>query len=228
MLCCTSLAQPIAGPSFPCGAFYSAHPATHAAIRTPPQAQPGVPACPPTGKGKGKRSTQAAKGGGRHSGRGCSTAAAAVDAPPFLSYNDPDPGNPLPAFAAPKFSPTRPAGLHLEGPHIRNTMVKPIEFFRLFFTQEMVDKIVLHTNTYGYIHITSKKYTNLDGSWKETTSDEIFRLIALLIYFGLVKATGEVLEYINSLPRTVGSSHHAQQDTIPSPHGLTTCGRPHN
>ena len=74
----------------------------------------------------------------------------------------------------------------------------------------MVDKTVLHTNTYAYIHITSKKYTNLDESWKETTSDEIFRLIALLIYFGLVKVTGEVLEYINSLPRTVGSSHHAQ------------------
>lgn len=53
-------------------------------------------------------------------------------------------------------------------------------------------------NTYAYIHIThyaSKKYTNLDGSWKETTSDEIFRLIALLIYFSLVKVTGEVDKY---------------------------------
>ena len=69
-----SVAQPIAGPSFPCGAFYSAHPATHAAISTPPQAQPGVPACP----AKGKSGTQAAKGGGCRSGRGCSTAAAVV------------------------------------------------------------------------------------------------------------------------------------------------------
>ena len=77
-------------------------------------------------------------------------------------------------------------------------MVKPIEFFCLFFTQEMVDKIVLHMNTYAYIHITqyaSKKYTNLGGSWKETFSDEIFRLIALLIYFSLVKVTGEVDKY---------------------------------
>lgn len=39
-----SVAQPIAGPSSPCGIFYSAHPATHAATRTPPQAQPGAPA----------------------------------------------------------------------------------------------------------------------------------------------------------------------------------------
>ena len=192
-----SAAQPIAGPSFPCGTFYSAHPATHPATHTPPLAQPGVPACPATGKGKGKRGTQAPKGGGRRTERVCSTAAAAADAS-FLCYNDPDPSNPLPTFAAPKFAPTRPVGLHLEGPHIRNTMVKPIEFFCLFFSQEMVDKIVLHMNTYAYIHITqyaSKKYTNLGGSWKETFSDEIFRLIALLIYFSLVKVTGEVDKY---------------------------------
>ena len=28
-------------------------------------------------------------------------------------------------------------------------------------------------------------YTSSDGSWKETTADEIKRLIALLIYMGL-------------------------------------------
>ena len=41
----------------------------------------------------------------------------------------------------------------------------------------MVNKIVLHTNTCAYIHIThdtSHKCTNLDGSWRETTSDEIY------------------------------------------------------
>ena len=31
-----SVAQPIAGPSFPCGTFYSAHPATHAATAPHP------------------------------------------------------------------------------------------------------------------------------------------------------------------------------------------------
>ena len=41
----------------------------------------------------------------------------------------------------------------------------------------MVDKIVLHTNIYAYIHITqytSKKYTTLDGNSKETMSYEIW------------------------------------------------------
>ena len=49
--------------------------------------------------------------------------------------------------------------------------------FLFVFTQEMVDKIVLHTNIYAYIHITqytSKKYTNLDGNSKETMSYEIW------------------------------------------------------
>ena len=43
----------------------------------------------------------------------------------------------------------------------------------------MVDKIVLRTNIYTNIHIakyTSKKYTNLDGSSKETISYEIWVL----------------------------------------------------
>ena len=74
-------------------------------------------------------------------------------------------------------------------------MVKPLDFFQLFFIREMVESIVLHTNSFGNIHIASegyKTYTRSDGSWQETTSEEIHRLIALLIYFGLVKLVGRV------------------------------------
>ena len=77
-------------------------------------------------------------------------------------------------------------------------MVKPLDFFQLFFIREMVESIVLHTNSFGNIHIASegyKTYTRSDGSWQETTSEEIHRLIALLIYFGLVKLVGEVKKY---------------------------------
>ena len=34
-----------------------------------------------------------------------------------------------------------------------------------------------------------------DGSWQDTTSYEIHRLMALLIYFGLVKVVGDVDKY---------------------------------
>ena len=86
-------------------------------------------------------------------------------------------------------------------PHItpsRNRMVRPIEFFRLFFTNEMVESIVLHKNTYAYLHIVSgsqSSYTRSDGSWRETLSDEINRLIALLIYFGIVNVVWSVDKY---------------------------------
>lgn len=54
----------------------------------------------------------------------------------------------------------------------------------------MVSNICKHTNSYANEHIISgshKSYTQSDGSWKDTTPEEINRLMALLIYFGLVK-----------------------------------------
>ena len=54
--------------------------------------------------------------------------------------------------------------------------------FLFVFTQEMVYKIVLHTIIYAYIHITqytSKKYTNLDVSSKETMSYETWPVLRL-------------------------------------------------
>ena len=52
----------------------------------------------------------------------------------------------------------------------------------------VVDSICRHS--YAKEHIvagTHTSYTQSNGSWKDTTPDEINRLIALLIYFGLVK-----------------------------------------
>ena len=42
---------------------------------------------------------------------------------------------------------------------------------------------------------THQTYAKADGSWKDVTPDEIKRLIALLIYFGLVKVVGAVEKY---------------------------------
>ena len=103
----------------------------------------------------------------------------------YQSYDDPDIGNPLPAF-----TPSRPTGIHFGQPLLRRTMTKAIEFFHLFFTVEMINSICKHTNTYANEHMvegTHQTYAQADGSLKDTTPDEINRLIALLIYFGLVK-----------------------------------------
>ena len=189
----TPVQEPVDRPSLSTGLFYSTRAATRVAPRAEPHAASSSP--PQVGKGKGTGGNQS-RGKGPAASAAVAQAAANAEAA-FLSYDDRDVGNPR-EYPLPQFTPAREPGIHLEGPLLRNTMVKPMEFFRLFFTNEMVDSIVLHTNTYADIHIASgsrETYTQGDGSWRETTADEINRLIALLIYFGLVKVVGDVDKY---------------------------------
>ena len=76
-------------------------------------------------------------------------------------------------------------------------MKKAIDFFNLFFTVEMINSICTHTNSYANQHIFegTQTYAKTDGSWQDVTPDEIKKLIALLIYFGLVKVVGNVEKY---------------------------------
>ena len=123
------------------------------------------------------------RGGGR---RGKEPAAVGS----YLSYNDPDVRNPLPAF-----TPSREPGVHLGVPNLRNTMVSALDFFQLYFTPGLVDEIVQQTNTYAYIQIAKENsnklcYSESDGSWRDATPNEILRLIGILIYFGIVSVKG--------------------------------------
>ncbi|KAL9952183.1 hypothetical protein ACROYT_G039398 [Oculina patagonica] len=144
-------------------------------------------------------------GGGRHQERGVGRrparkrrqgggqVAAPDDDNDFPSYDDPDQGNQLPLF-----HPHRPTGVHIGRAVLRNTMTRAVDFFRLFFTVEMIKQIVTHTNAYAYERIieeTHQWYAQKDGSWEEVTPDEIERLIALLIYFGLVRVGFSVERY---------------------------------
>jgi len=62
-------------------------------------------------------------------------------------------------------------------------MTTALEFFHLFFTNEMVHDICRHTNSYAnelIIAGSHSSYTKADGSWKDANPEEINRLIALL------------------------------------------------
>lgn len=62
----------------------------------------------------------------------------------------------------------------------------------------MVNSICEHTNSYAQLRIfegTHQAYAQSDGSWKDVTPDEINRVIAMLIYFGVVKVGGNVDRY---------------------------------
>lgn len=59
----------------------------------------------------------------------------------------------------------------------------------------MINVIVTHPNSYTNEHIfsrTHQSYTKPDGSWEDATADDIKQLIAILIYFGIVKVVGDV------------------------------------
>ena len=149
------------------------------------------------GRGRGRGSGRGAgrgtgRGAGRGRGRGRHPGAdrGDTDEANFQSYDSPDTPNPLPPF-----SPTRPPGVHFGRPLLRNAMTRAVEFFYLFFTVEMIDSIVAHTNSYAQEKIFSgsfSTYAQPDGSWKDVTADEIKRFIACLIYFGLVNVRGDV------------------------------------
>ena len=73
--------------------------------------------------------------------------------------------------------------------------MSPLDFFQLYFTPGLVDDIVQHTNAYAYIEVANENsnkrcYTGSARSWRDTTPDEILRLIGLLIYFGFVDVKG--------------------------------------
>ena len=77
-------------------------------------------------------------------------------------------------------------------------MVTALECFLLFFTDTIIGDIVRHTNSYAWGHVAQTScttYTNPDGSWNGTNIEEIKRLIALLIHFGLVKVGGQCSNY---------------------------------
>ena len=73
-----------------------------------------------------------------------------------------------------------------------------MEFFKLFFTHQIVSSIVAHTNSYAFIKVASggySNYTDSHGDWNLTNNDEIYRLISLLIYFSLVTIRFSVQKY---------------------------------
>ena len=69
------------------------------------------------------------------------------------------------------------------------TVTTELEFFHLFFTPELIESVVSHTNSYAFMKLAAgghSTYATSEGSWQTTIVDEINHLIGLLIYFGLV------------------------------------------
>ena len=69
-------------------------------------------------------------------------------------------------------------------------MKRAVDFFRLFFTLDIINQICEHTNTYGWCVIGKKPYYgDKHGAWLESNPEEINKLIALIVYMGLVNVS---------------------------------------
>ena len=74
------------------------------------------------------------------------------DPPPvvtYKSYDDEDEGNPCDQFPPSPFTPARPPGIQFEQPLLRGRIHTATEFFKLFFTEELPNDIVKHTDNYA-------------------------------------------------------------------------------
>ena len=93
------------------------------------------------------------------------------------SYESEDKANVLPNFES-----VRAPGIHCDMLILRT--VKELDFFQLYFTDEVISNIVKYTNSYAWktIH-NKKKYASADGSWKGTNNEEnaIVKYAMLLI-----------------------------------------------
>ena len=59
---------------------------------------------------------------------------------------------------SPQFTPERPSGNHFPRPVLRNVMTTAVEFFKLFFTAELVSNIGNYTNSYAYGRIADGRH----------------------------------------------------------------------
>lgn len=86
----------------------------------------------------------------------------------------------------------------LTGPAM-NLGMKPSadQVWRLFFTPEIVNKIVTHTNAKLDV-IRSKLINTNDASYKVTSQDEIYALFGLLIFCSIFKSSREALSSLFS------------------------------
>ena len=107
----------------------------------------------------------------------------------YKSYDDKDDGEPRTQEL--RFKPVRPPGVQLENVRTRQgatTMTKAIDFFKLFFTFEVISRICDYTNAYADAHIGDREtYSLSDGTWNKVNPDDMWSLIGLLIYMGLVR-----------------------------------------
>ena len=97
-----------------------------------------------------------------------------------------------------------PAGPNLP-PHFDANVAKPVDYFTLFFMEDLLSDIVTHSNAYAKWSIRQKKLLNpdyVDKQWSDDGSNDI-NLAELKAYFGILIILGinPVRQYKNAFSK---------------------------
>ena len=132
---------------------------------------------------RGSARVQAARsrrGRGRNSGTSSARARSTDQHKDVCGWSDADTA-PSPCL----FSPIRDSGAQFPEDF---TPSNEASFFCLFFTHSLMAALANFTNAYAWCRIPEKpNYADKDGAWIPTTADEMYRLVALIIYMSVFR-----------------------------------------
>jgi len=79
-------------------------------------------------------------------------------------------------------------GQKTNGPQVPVHCVTPLQFFRLFFTSEMINKITAETNAYAKEKIANKTVSRLSiwHGWYDVVEEEMLAFLGLIINMGVI------------------------------------------
>ncbi|XP_062312170.1 piggyBac transposable element-derived protein 4-like [Osmerus eperlanus] len=129
----------------------------------------------PPQRGSASRRRPRGRGRGRGSSR---TKAGASTSPSGERWNDVD----IPDITPPQptFRPTNPPGPQL----IRTATYTALQLFQLFWTNSVLQTILLNTNEFGSTHHSTPTHP-----WIDLTLQDMFTFMSMVIYMGLVKCS---------------------------------------
>ena len=128
-----------------------------------------------SGRGRGTENVSQRARGGRGRGGGARGRGAALRYQPARGYGDVDVSG---RASLPEFTGT--SGLQLPA-NFKPTC--EADFFKLYFSDTIVKRIAQYTNAYAIAHLAERpSHANKDKQWDATNTDEIYRLISLLLF----------------------------------------------
>jgi hypothetical protein len=73
--------------------------------------------------------------------------------------------------------------------NLEDSTINPIDCYRHFITDEIIDLMVRETNRYAEQHIETQKLTKRSKTlhWKPTTNEEMLKFLGIIIEMGLVQ-----------------------------------------